>query len=102
MSTNMLVLASGSDREPPQRVDEMVKAGEFRGRRSEPDAPPREDSNLSRDHSRGLFASIDREAGKPSADYLRCCFHLVNSSPDCGDESWRYSRCSGSLLDLCA
>src|SRR5712692_4680105 len=39
-------------------------------------------SNLSCGRPRALFASIDRGAGKPSADYLRYCFHLVNSYPN--------------------
>ena len=35
------------------------------------DALPREELNLSCGRPRALFASIDRGAGKPSADYLR-------------------------------
>ena len=45
------------------------------------DALPREELNLSCGRPRALFASIDRGSGKPSADYLRYCFHLVNSYP---------------------
>ncbi len=70
---------------------EIVVAGEFRkSRQSRMLCHARR--ILSRGHPRGLLASIDCGAGKPSADHLRFCFHLVNSSLKSSHESWRYSR----------